>query len=148
MKRSVLTLVIVLSFIGLADSIYLMKHEVDGTPLLCSITGLSGCNIVANSAYSYLFGIPLAELGIIFYCAMLVLACFEYFFSHIHARRLLHLTAFAGILSSAYFMYAQVFLIKALCIYCVGSAVITLVLFILMVRTFFEKDEEPAPLSA
>jgi uncharacterized membrane protein len=145
MKRTVLIAMIVLSLIGLADSLYLAQHKADGTPLLCNIENLSGCNVVANSAYSYLFGIPLAEFGVVFYAVMLLLALFEYFFSHIHARRLLHLTALLGIISSAYFMYVQLFLIKALCVYCIGSAIIALILFGCMVHTFFDTEEEPTP---
>jgi uncharacterized membrane protein len=133
----------VLSLLGLADSLYLAKHKADGTPLLCNIENLSGCNVVANSPYSDVFGIPLADLGVLFYIAMLVLVCFEYLFSHIHARRALLVATAVGALLSLYFIFVQIFLIRALCIYCIGSAIIAFALLVCMV-TFFKKQESPA----
>ncbi len=135
---------IVLSLVGLADSLYLAKHKADGTPLLCSIENLSGCNVVANSSYSYLFGIPLAEFGVAFYMLMLILVFFEYWFSHIHARRALLAVTALGVLSSLYFISVQIFLIKALCVYCIGSAIITFVLLVCM-GVFFKKTELTPP---
>ena len=58
---------LVLSFLGIADSTYLSYTALTGSSLACSIKGLDGCNVVAQSIYSHLFGIPLGVYGVIFY---------------------------------------------------------------------------------
>lgn len=131
MKRAGVVLILILAFFGLADSIYLTQHELSGTPLLCNIQNLSGCNIVAASQYSHIFGIPLAEFGILFYAVLFVLAALEIVVFDQLLRRALQAVSFVGVLSSLYSTFLQIFVINAACIYCVASALITLFIFIL-----------------
>jgi uncharacterized membrane protein len=128
--------VLVLSFVGLADSSYLAQSELSGQPLICDVSGLSGCNIVAQSAYSHLFGIPLGVYGLGFYGLILALAAFELFFADSFVRKSLRIVALVGVLASAFFMYLQFFVIDAICIYCTISAVLSLFvwLFVLLLR--------------
>ena len=130
MKRIGVIFILFFAFFGLADSIYLTQHELSGTPLICNIQNLSGCNVVASSQYSHVFGIPLAEFGILFYSLMFVLAALEIVIFDQLLRRALQVLAFAGLLSSAYFTAVQVFFIGAFCVYCFASALSTLLIFI------------------
>ncbi|MFA6503167.1 MAG: vitamin K epoxide reductase family protein [Candidatus Paceibacterota bacterium] len=130
MKRIGVVCILLLAFCGVADSAYLAQHEIDGTPLICNIQNLSGCNVVAASQYSQLFGVPLAEYGVLFYGIMFVLAALELVLFDRLLRRVLQGFAFIGILASLYFTFVQVFMIGAFCIYCIASAVITLLIFI------------------
>lgn len=130
MKRVGVILILFLAFFGLADSIYLTQHELSGTPLLCNIQNLSGCNVVAASQYSRLFGIPLAELGILFYSVIFVLAALEIVLFDQLLRRTLQVVSSIGFLSSLYFTFVQIFVIGAFCIYCFASALITLFIFL------------------
>lgn len=125
MKRTTLiSLVILLALIGLADAVYLATAAMTDTPLTCTIEGLSGCNVVAQSPYARLFGIPLGLYGVAFYALMLCVA--------VLARRIpalarpLFILAVIGALVSAWFLYVQLFLIQALCVYCLGSALVAL----------------------
>lgn len=131
MKRVWVVLILILAFFGLADSIYLTQHELSGTPLLCNIQNFSSCNVVASSQYSHIFGIPLAELGILFYAVMFIIAALEIVLFDQLLRRALLVLAVVGLLSSIYFTSVQIFLIGALCIYCSASALITLFIFVL-----------------
>ena len=131
MKRAGVILILLLAFCGLADSAYLTEHELSGTPLICNIQNLSGCNVVAASQYSHIFGIPLAEFGVLFYSIMFVLAALELVLFDQLLRRVLQLVSLVGLLSSLYFTSVQIFLIGAFCIYCSASALITLFIFIL-----------------
>ncbi|MFZ3044022.1 MAG: vitamin K epoxide reductase family protein [Minisyncoccia bacterium] len=131
MKRAGVILILILAFFGLADSIYLTQHELNGTPLLCNIQNLSGCNIVATSQYSHIFGIPLAEFGILFYAVIFVLAALEIVLYDQLLRRALQGIALVGIISSLYFTFIQIFVIGAFCIYCFASALIALFIFVL-----------------
>lgn len=131
MKRTGVVLILVLAFFGLADSAYLAQHEASGTPLICNIQNLSGCNTVANSSYSHIFGIPVAEFGVLFYSILFVLAALEIVVFDRLLRRVLQVFALIGLLVSLYSTFVQVFFIQALCIYCLASALITVFIFIL-----------------
>lgn len=122
--------ILVLAFWGIADSAYLTQSELSGTPLLCNVQNLSGCNIVTESQYSRIFGIPLAELGILFYSLLFILAALELVIFDRLLRRALQVVSFVGVLASLYFTFVQVFMIGALCIYCVASTVIAFLIFI------------------
>ena len=147
MKRFGVAVILVLAFFGLADSLYLAQHAANGTPLLCNIQNFSGCNIVAGSQYARIFGIPLAEFGVVFYGALFILAALELVLFNRLVRRMLQVVALVGILASLYFTFLQIFIIGAVCIYCFVSALITLLVLIL--ASFIEplrKRVEPAML--
>lgn len=131
MKRAGVVLILLFAFFGLADSIYLAQSDLNGTPLLCTAQGLSDCNTVATSQYSRLFGVPLAELGILFYSIVFVLAALEIVIFDQLLRRALQALALIGILSSLYFTFIQKFVIGAFCTYCLASTLIALLIFIL-----------------
>jgi len=131
MKRIGVILILFLAFSGIADSAYLTQHELDGTPLICNIQNLSGCNIVADSPYSHVFGIPLAEFGVLFYAILFVLAALELVFFDRLLRRVLQVVSLFGVIASLYFTSLQIFFIGAFCIYCTTSALITLLVLVL-----------------
>ncbi|MCR4333601.1 MAG: vitamin K epoxide reductase family protein [Patescibacteria group bacterium] len=151
MKRIGVVLILLLAFFGLADSLYLAQHELSGTPLLCNIQNLSGCNVVVSSQYSYLFGIPLAELGVLFYGVLFVLAALEIIIFHQFLRRVLQVFALIGVLSSLYFTAVQVFLIGAVCVYCLASSFTALLILIFAsliepIRKRTSKTSAPPPI--
>ncbi len=131
MKRIGVVIILLLAFFGLADSAYLTQHALSGTPLLCDIQNLTGCNIVAASEYSRIFGIPLAEFGVLFYCIIFVLAALEIIIFDQLLRRVLQAISLVGVIASLYFTLVQVFVIGAFCIYCLASALIALLILIL-----------------
>ncbi|MBI4066055.1 vitamin K epoxide reductase family protein [Candidatus Kaiserbacteria bacterium] len=129
MKRIGVVFILILAFFGLADSSYLAQHELSGEPLICNIQNLSGCNIVAASQYSRVFGIPLAEYGVLFYGVLFILAALELVIFNRLLRRTLQLISVIGIISSLYFTFVQVYFIGAFCIYCLASAIIAFLIF-------------------
>jgi uncharacterized membrane protein len=122
-------LILGLSFVGIADAAYLAESALTDTPLVCGIDGLSGCNLVAQSVYSHLFGIPLGVYGVFFYCTVFIVAGLALYLPRIIFVRGLFALGVLGLVSSVIFVCIQFFLIKALCIYCLGSAVISIFLF-------------------
>lgn len=130
MKRFAVYLIIVFAFFGLADSVYLAQQANSGTPLICNIQNLSGCNIVASSEYSKVFGIPIAEFGVAFYSLLFVLGALEAALYNRAIRRTLQVLAVAGLAVSAYSTYIQMYWIQAYCIYCLMSAALTVGIFI------------------
>lgn len=128
MRDILLGLIIALSLLGLADSVYIARGELTGAALTCNIDGLDGCNIVAQSEYSQIFGVPVALYGIGFYfilggLAVLLLRSF---------KRSLYLLlcgiGLVGVLASAYFTLVQFAFIKAVCVYCLLSALCVLLI--------------------
>jgi uncharacterized membrane protein len=126
MNRHVLAaFLLILAFLGLADSAYLAHAALTNTALVCNIAGLDGCNVVAQSAYSHIFGIPLGVYGVAFYGLLFILGAMLY----VANRRSVYLGTI-GLIASIIFMGLQLFVIKTLCVYCLGSAIISLLVFI------------------
>lgn len=134
MRRFSVISMLPLSFVGLADSAYLAQHESTNTPLICDIKNLSGCNIVASSEYSKIFGIPVANFGVVFYSVVFILVAAELAVANKTVRRAIQILAAAGLLFSGYSTFVQVYYIKALCIYCLGSAAVVLLISLFATR--------------
>lgn len=120
---------VISAFAGLANSFYLVQAHISGDPLNCTL--LNGCNAVAASPYSIIFGVPLASWGVLFYFVIFVFAATMLV---VRARMLSHLFVFVtafGFLASLYFTYLQFFVINAVCIYCIFSALLSTLLLIL-----------------
>jgi uncharacterized membrane protein len=146
-KRLGVTIILVLAFCGLADSTYLTQNELNNVPLLCNIQNLSGCNIVTNSQYSRVLGVPVAELGLAFYGLIFIIAALEIVLLDPRLRRALQVLSLLGILASLYSSFLQIFVIKAFCIYCLASTFTTLVIFICasLIEPVRRKKQEQAP---
>lgn len=130
MKRVGVVLIALFAFFGLANSLYLAQSEASGAPLLCNIQNFLGCNTVTESEYARLFGVPLAEYGVVFYGILFALAALEIVLYHRLVRRVLQIGALFGLIASLYFTFVQMFLIDAFCIYCLASALVALLIFI------------------
>lgn len=131
MKRFFIVGIMLLALFGLSDSLYLAQHENSAAPLLCSVENLSDCNIVVTSQYARIFGIPLAEFGVVFYALLFIIAALELVLFDRFLRRIVQSVSFIGIGASLYFTAIELFVLKAWCIYCLVSAGITLLIFVL-----------------
>ncbi len=145
-KRWAVGLILVLAFCGIALSAYLSSSERSGNALICSIESLSDCNAVITSEYSKVLGVPLADFGILFYTILFVIAAFELILFNPALRRVLQLFAVAGIAVSIWSVYIQQFVINARCIYCLSSAVLT-VLILIFASLIEPLRRRPAPVS-
>lgn len=149
MRATPLTvLLLVLSFVGLADAWYLTASALSNTALSCDLgAALDGCNIVAKSDYSFFLGLPLALYGVGFYGCIFVLAALLLVAPIRLAYKALFGLSVAGALLSLAFLGIQFFLIKALCIYCIASAIISFMVFVvardLWVKFNIESAEVP-----
>ncbi len=91
-----------------------------GGEAACVIGG--GCATVQNSEYAQIFGMSLSYLGFITYAAMLASALIPGFWG----RLLGIITSAGGVLFSLWLLYAEIFLIEAICPWCLASLVIML----------------------
>ncbi|MFA9401649.1 MAG: vitamin K epoxide reductase family protein [Anaerolineales bacterium] len=120
---------VLLALTGAVDSAYLAFLKFTGTVAACSDIG--DCEAVNNSKYAEIGGIPLALLGLLGYLAILAFLILETQFPS--WRDGLHLGIFgftlAGTIYSVYLTYIEIFVLHAVCPYCVVSAVVMLLLF-------------------
>lgn len=127
--------ILILSVLGFLLSVYLTYlHYSEGQTAFCSQD--SGCDSVRQSAYSSILGIPVALLGAVGYALI-------FWFTFVSITRkvrwiLLYTISLAGFVFSAYLTYLELFVIKAICPYCVVSAIIMTVIFIMIA---LRKDE-------
>lgn len=127
-RTTLLALLIVLTLIGIIDSTYLSISAANSDPLVCDIGGLTDCNLVAESPYSRLMGIPLAVYGLGFYGVILLLSISLLMTPSRKATYGLIAATVLGALASLYFLYLQIMVIQALCIYCLISAAVSFLL--------------------
>ena len=90
---------------------------------------INGCNEVAASPYARIFDLPVGYYGVVYYLYMFgltALLAFDPLARGLRVGAVLY-TAL-GVLFSIYFMVLQLGFIRASCIYCLVSAVTTVLL--------------------
>ena len=125
-----------LSAAGVAMAVYLtwVALATDAEPF-CS--GIGSCSEVQSSEYATVLGIPIAAFGLAMYAGLLALTLVRRLQGD---RPLLAAWTFAlalsGVLYSAYLTYLELFVLEAICVWCVASAVLVAVIFVLTVPDF------------
>ena len=128
---------IVLAVAGAGVAAYLTwVHYADVSPI-CATGG--GCETVQKSSYSELAGVPVALLGLGGYLAILVALFVPGEATRLWAAAL----ALVGAGFSLYLTYLELFVIDAICQWCVASAVIMTVLAGLAVTRLLRAPPEP-----
>jgi uncharacterized membrane protein len=124
-----------LSLAGLFIAVYMYLYKIGKIgSLLC---GTGACETVQLSPQARFLGVEVALIGVIGYAAMLVLALLALqprFTGPAWPSRMLALLAGGAVLFTAYLTYLELFVIHAICRWCVGSAVIILAIFGLSLR--------------
>ncbi|MFN8499881.1 MAG: vitamin K epoxide reductase family protein [Anaerolineae bacterium] len=124
----------VLAGLGALDSLYLTWVKLAHTQAICA--GLGDCERVQTSPYSTLFGIPVAILGLGAYLVILAFVLFGHRMPAalaVYSPLIVFGVALVGVLFSAYLTYVEVFVIEAICPYCVVSAVLITLIFVLSI---------------
>jgi uncharacterized membrane protein len=123
----------VLSLAGLGVSIYLTIAHFTDKPLAgCSESGLVNCTKVTTSPQSYVFGIPVAVLGLAFFVAAVALMSPWAWRSARREVALIRLASLVvGMAFVLYLLYAELLIIGSICLYCTSVHAITFLLFVL-----------------
>ena len=112
--------------LGVGVATYIAIVESGGGSPVC-LAGGTGCRTVAESSYSHVAGVNVAIFGVIGYLLLLGTAFF--------ANDLVRFGGFAvslgGFGYSIFLTYIEVFKIEAICQWCVASAVLMTILFLL-----------------
>jgi uncharacterized membrane protein len=124
----------IIALAGFADSVYLSWVKLSSNEALC-LPGVGNCAAVSSSRYSTFLGIPMAVYGALGYLAILLvygLATRNKRIKEISGYVLFGLTLF-GIVISGYLTYLELFVIHAICPFCVLSALCMVCLFIITI---------------
>jgi len=128
-------LFLALSLIGFTDAAYLTIAHYTDAPVPCSLVG--ECEKVLMSSYAVVGAVPLALIGAVYYIAVFVIALVAL---AEEKYRLLFFAATLGLFGfivSLGLLFVQIFVIKALCFYCLISGGISLLLALLGTRYLF-----------
>ena len=124
-----------LSFFGLIDASYLAAKHYSGTIPPCAI--VKGCEAVTTSQYATISlpavegGVSVALLGAIYYLIVLIISIAIIETKNDSLKKFLAGFSAIGLLASIWFISLQLFVIKALCLYCLVSAFTSISIFIL-----------------
>jgi uncharacterized membrane protein len=118
-----------LALLGLFISLYLTAaHYAQGRiPLACASTGVVNCELVTSSAESIVGPVSVALLGVVWFALFLGLIV-------VRAPGPFQLAwAATGLAFVFYLVYAELFLIGALCLWCTAVHLIAAALFLLAI---------------
>jgi uncharacterized membrane protein len=108
-----------LAVVGLLISAYLSWVHYAGVAPVC-VGGSGGCETVQSSSYATIFGVPVAVVGLVGYSGLLFSASLR---GEVGVYLGL-LVSLVGTLFSAYLTYLELFVIHAICEWCVASAAV------------------------
>jgi uncharacterized membrane protein len=134
-KETRLRGIALLALVGLFVALYLLLYHLGFYgQLMC---GTAGCDTVQTSEYARFLGRPVPLWGTAWYAGVMILAFVA--LGPVAARpgafraavRLLAVAAAGGLLFSLYLTAIELFVIRAVCLWCVASALITVLIFIM-----------------
>ena len=131
-----------LTLLGLGVSAYLTWVKLTGNTASCGTVG--DCESVNNSRYAAIGAVPIALLGALSYLVLLALLLIEHRRPPAAetARLMVFGVSLIGTLYSAYLTYLEVAVLRAICPYCVASAIAVTAVLILCVLRLRSADAE------
>jgi uncharacterized membrane protein len=118
----------VLDVVGLLIATYLSTVELAGGVPVCG--PIHGCEEVARSEYSRIGGIPVAVFGVALSLLLLTLAL-AWWRTDLYGLLLAHYgLSLAGVLFEIYFLYIQIAVIGAVCIWCTSYGLSLILRFV------------------
>ncbi|MDB5254917.1 MAG: Vitamin epoxide reductase [Candidatus Nomurabacteria bacterium] len=119
--------------IGFGISWYIRTKQQSNTPLMCPRR--SPCETVINSPQAKTLGFSNTSLGMLYYAIVFFL--FTYYGTGYGVQLILLVVTTIGFLFSLYLVGVQHFKIKQWCVWCLGSAVASTILFVSALTIFF-----------
>jgi uncharacterized membrane protein len=122
--------------LGVAVSTYLtIAHYSTSKVLVCSSSGTINCERVTTSPQSTFLGIPVALLGLLWFMAMTALCVPRAWSSNLPVQVARLAVAIAGMGFTLWLVYAEMFIIGAICLWCTAAHLLAFILFVITVLT-------------
>jgi uncharacterized membrane protein len=134
-----------MSLVGVFVSAYLYLYKIGRIGTLACGTG--GCETVQTSEWSRFLGIEVALIGLVGYALLFGVALLALRPALARERwpaALLAALAWGGVLFTLYLTYLELFVIHAICRWCVGSAAIIVSILILALLALRQAPEPQA----
>lgn len=131
MDKKLFWISIGLSIIGGLVSIYMTIYKLTSNNAMC--LGSGDCSTVNASPYSEVYGIPVALVGVLGYFAILALLLLKNSRLPIiqeNGTLAIFGLSLTGFAFTVYLIYLEIFIIKALCPFCVASQITMTILFV------------------
>ena len=124
---------VVVTILGTLDALYLLIFKLTGNNRMC--LGNGGCHDVNFSSYSEIYGIPVSVFGLSAFIAILCIMILERRLKIAKENGPLAIfgISLGGVIFSAYLTYLEIYVIRAICPFCVASAISMIFLFILAI---------------
>jgi len=134
----------ILGVAGLLISAYLVgtHYFSEQVPLACATGGIVDCEQVTSSAQSMVGPLPVALLGLVWFAVFLGILGVRTWWPR--ALMLQVAWSIAGLLTVFYLVYAELFLIGAICLWCTAIHAIVVGLFLLTLWDATAPAVEPA----
>jgi uncharacterized membrane protein len=116
----------VFALFGTLIALYLLLHDLGLSSIICPI---AGCDKVQASEYSKWFGIPVAAFGLIGFIKLLGLSLIGLFKTRVlnlPIRTIIVTISSLGLLAYVPLTYLELFVIQAICFWCVTSSLMML----------------------
>jgi uncharacterized membrane protein len=122
----------ILALGGVFLSVYLLMYALGiYGELACGVSG--GCDVVQASEYARFLGLPVAAWGLAWYAAVFLIAFLSVQGRFMDAKwpgHSLLILAAGGLAFSGYLTAIELFVLHAICRWCVGSAILTVLIFV------------------
>jgi uncharacterized membrane protein len=118
--------------IGTAISAYLTWVHYSGSLALC--IGVGGCEAVQTSRYAMVGELPVAAIGLAGFASILAVALVRVAADHPSLDLALFGLSLAATLYVAYLTYVEIFVLGAICPWCVTAAACAVAVFVLAAR--------------
>jgi uncharacterized membrane protein len=134
MDKKLYWISVALASLGVLVSIYMTIYKLTSNNSMC--LGSGDCSTVNASPYSMVYGIPVALLGVVGYAAILGILMME-----TRAGKFIKQNATLGVFGlsvtgfafTLYLVYLEIFVIEALCPFCITSQITMTILFVITI---------------
>ena len=127
--------------LGLGVGIYMSIFKATGNEAMC--LGNGACSIVTESRFSEINGIDVPVIGVIGNLVLLAVLFFENRISFLQKNGTLIFfgLALAGFLFTLWLIYLEIFILKALCPFCVTAQTSMVIVFIIAVTRLIRNPQ-------
>ncbi len=148
MKTFLSLLLVIFTFLGILDASYITYEKLNGIIPPCST--YFKCGDVLNSSWASVGPIPLSALGVLFYSLFFVMSVLYYFGKkevqlfnfNMRIETFLALQGIFGAAFSLYLLFIMGVILKAWCLYCLLSAMICIILFMVSSTVYLVAKKE------